>query len=318
MVDDTLMARETARLGRPLLHSLGVMAIVLLTGSVVRAAETAARPKITGVAFVRIDVLDMQRATRFYHETLQLPNLTCCCFGLNSKCFFINPSQQVDLIQKEAVPKQNRIDAIGIYTSDAGALRRYLLTQGQKPEQAITDANGQISFQILDPESHTIEFVQQHTGVGASIDGPSPPASRMIHAGLVVKDRAAMDEFYKGILGFRLYWSGGMNEGQTNWVAMQVPDGTDWIEYMLLVNPNADQRELGVMNHLSLGVVSVKAAAEQLERTGVKLPEQPKIGRDGKWQLNLYDPDWTRVELMEFTPVEKPCCAEYTGAHPKP
>ena len=48
------------------------------------------------------------------------------------------------------------------------------------------------------------------------------------------------------------------------------------------------------------------------------LPEQPKIGRDGKWQLNLYDPDGTRVELMEFTPVEKPCCSEFTGEHPKP
>jgi len=24
----------------------------------------------------------------------------------------------------------------------------------------------------------------------------------------------------------------------------------------------------------------------------------------GKWQLNLYDPDGTRVELTEFTPVQ--------------
>jgi len=62
----------------------------------------------------------------------------------------------------------------------------------------------------------------------------------------------------------------------------------------------------------------VRAAANQLEKAGVKLTEQPKIGRDGKWQLNLYDPDDTRVELMEFTPTEKPCCAEYTGPHPKP
>jgi catechol 2,3-dioxygenase-like lactoylglutathione lyase family enzyme len=142
----------------------------------------------------------------------------------------------------------------------------------------------------------------------------------MIHAGFVVKDRAAMDHFYKDILGFRLYWSGGMKEGETNWVAMQVPDGTDWVEYMLNVPDNADKHTLGVMNHISLGVVSVKAAKEQLEKAGVALgaEEQPKIGRDGKWQLNLYDPDGTRVELMEFTPLEKPCCSEFTGPHPKP
>jgi len=38
-------------------------------------------------------------------------------------------------------------------------------------------------------------------------------------------------------------------------------------------------------------------------------PEQPKIGRDGKWQLNLYDPNSTRVELMEPKPVKTPCCS---------
>ena len=38
-------------------------------------------------------------------------------------------------------------------------------------------------------------------------------------------------------------------------------------------------------------------------------PDKPKIGRDGKRQLNLYDPNLTRVELMEPKPVEKPCCS---------
>jgi hypothetical protein len=34
---------------------------------------------------------------------------------------------------------------------------------------------------------------------------------------------------------------------------MRVPDGTDWLEYMLnLENPNP--KRLGVMNHLALGV----------------------------------------------------------------
>jgi hypothetical protein len=37
--------------------------------------------------------------------------------------------------------------------------------------------------------------------------------------------------------------------------------------------------------------------------------EKPQIGRDGKWQLNLYDPDLTRAELMEPKPVQKPCCS---------
>ncbi len=127
-----------------------------------------------------------------------------------------------------------------------------------------------------------------------------------------------MDKFYKDILGFHMYWHGGMKDEETNWVDMQVPDGTDWIEYMLNVPANADKHTLGVMNHIALGVPDIHAAAKQLLTNGMKLIEEPKIGRDGKWQLNLYDPDDTRVELMEFTPVQKPCCSEYTGPHPRP
>ena len=43
-----------------------------------------------------------------------------------------------------------------------------------------------------------------------------------------------------------------------------------------------------------------------------------QMGRDGKWQLNVYDPDGTRVELMEFTPKQTPCCAPFTAPHPGP
>jgi len=166
---------------------------------------------------------------------------------------------------------------------------------------------------LVDPEGHSISFAKQQKNTGVK-----DHTNRMIHTGFVVKDRVAMDKFYKDILGFRLYWSGGMKDGETNWVDMQVPDGTDWVEYMLNIPADADKRTLGVMNHFALGVPSVKTAAVQLEKAGVKLTEAPKIGKDGKWQLNLYDPDATRVELMEFTPVEKPCCSEYSGNQPKP
>ena len=109
-----------------------------------------------------------------------------------------------------------------------------------------------------------------------------------------------------------------MKDDEVSWVSMQVPDGTDWIEYMLNIPADASKQLRGVMNHIAIGVPSVAEVAKTLEANGVKLKEQPKIGRDGKWQLNLYDPDLTRLEFMEFTPVEKPCCSEFTGTHPKP
>jgi catechol 2,3-dioxygenase-like lactoylglutathione lyase family enzyme len=158
----------------------------------------------------------------------------------------------------------------------------------------------------------------QYPSSDNSITVVNQVSTHMIHAGFVVHDRAAEDRFYKDILGFHVYWHGGMKGGEDNWVDMQVPDGTDWIEYMLNVSPNASHKTLGVMNHIALGVPDIHAAQQQLIKNGWKPTEEPKIGRDGKWQLNLYDPDETRVELMEFKPTKEPCCSPYTGPHPGP
>ena len=40
----------------------------------------------------------------------------------------------------------------------------------------------------------------------------------------------------------------------------------------------------------------------------------PRISADAKWQLNMYDPDGTRAEVMEFQPIGKPCCSDFTAS----
>ena len=173
--------------------------------------------------------------------------------------------------------------------------------------------DGNISFMIKDPDGHDIEFVQYMPGsLHSSNFGKFEPATRIsdhiIHVGTTTSDRAAFNALYRDILGFREFWHGGMTDDRTDWVDMRVPDGTDWVEYMLNVkNPTA--RTLGVMNHMALGVPSVDAGYKKLIDRGLNPAQGPKIGRDGKWQLNLYDPNLTRVELMEPKPVEKPCCS---------
>src|SRR5262249_24152301 len=162
-----------------------------------------------------------------------------------------------------------------------------------KPE-ALQRSGKFLSFTVLDPEEHQLGFVQFGGKKEASqnpLGGLAPMrGARLIHFGWVVRDRASMEHFYKDILGFRPYWHGGMKDDETNWVAFQVPDGSDWVEFMLKVPDNADQRLRGIMNHIALGVKDIHAAQEQLRKNGAPLPEEPKIGRDGKWQLNLYDP----------------------------
>ena len=62
---------------------------------------------------------------------------------------------------------------------------------------------------------------------------------------------------------------------------IQVPDGDNWLEYMLNIPAAADHKELGVQYHFSLGVRDVKATAKELEAKGVKLAGKPIWGGMG-------------------------------------
>ena len=122
-------------------------------------------------------------------------------------------------------------------------------------------------------------------------------------------------------LGFKPYWFGAMQPGHLDWVSQQVPDGHDWLEYMMVGDGSdtplsrVNQGELGVLNHFSIGVANMEEAVTTLIKEGrLSLRHDgPQMGKDGKWQANLYDPDGTRVELMEFQPVTEPCCSAFTA-----
>ena len=208
------------------------------------------------------------------------------------------------------------MDHVAFTTDNVTALHQYLMAHGIKASD-IQERSGRHFFIVEDPEGHRVEFFERGKSEAAPSNA-SAVSRHMIHVGFLVHNRDAEDHFYRDILGFRPYWHGGMKDGETDWAAMQVPDGTDWVEYMLNQPEHPDLRLTGVMNHISLGVADIKKAQAILESHGWKPhgDEKAQLGRDGKWQLNLYDPDLTRVELMEFKPVQKPCCSDFTGPHP--
>lgn len=184
------------------------------------------------------------------------------------------------------------------------------------------ETDGSKSFVVRDPEGNKVGFTQDGS------HPPAPPSSatqslsdHIMHAGYMVRNRAALDHFYKDVLGFHLYWQGGNPDTRTDWVMMQVPNGTDWIEYMLNLPAEPTLSQLGSADHLAPGVVSVARLQAKLEAKGWQ-PEtgkDPKVlGVDGKMQLDLHDPDGTRIEFMEFTPVKTACCSPYTGLQPSP
>jgi catechol 2,3-dioxygenase-like lactoylglutathione lyase family enzyme len=290
--------------------------IVVLPFSAFAAEE---RPEITGIALVRLRVSHMDASRAFYSKTLGLPQVSLGCFSSakQAACFSVNSLQKIELIESDPAEHKNAVEAIGYRVRDAGAMREYLAARGVKCSEVKRSDSGEKFIEIRDPEDHRVILLSPGNGTMSHVS-LSPLSNQIIHAGLVVNDRGAEDAFYKDILGFRLYWQGGMKDDETSWVAMEVPNGANWLEYMVGISPTADHHTLGVMNHISLGVINIQAADKRLIKNGWKPTEQPKLGRDGKWQLNVYDPDDTRVEYMEFKPAQKPCCREFTGPHPGP
>jgi len=295
---------------------LTILALGLCATTSAVADETHPRPKILGIESVTFYSTNLP-AARIFYSRIADPKLTCrMCEQEALQPFIVSlPSgQSVRFISPEGTPPSNLLAEVVLATNNVKAMREYLagnkvLEKADNPKDAKN-----AGFSVTDPDGHRIGFVQVSDGWWPS----NTDALRLIHAGFVVNNRAAEDHFYKDILGFHLYWHGGMKDDVDNWVAMQVPDGTDWIEYMLNVSPTASKHTLGVMNHIALGVTDIHATQQHILANGAKPTEEPKVGRDGKWQLNLYDPDDTRTEFMEFTPKEKPCCSEFTGTHPGP
>ena len=279
-----------------------------------------ARPAIVGVAHIGLRTDNLAAARKFYtgilgfQEPFSLDKTPDEGTGLLLTYFKVNDHQYIEMFPELTDPKMDRLSHISFETTDAEQLRAYLASRGVKvPEKlspgrtataaltsTIPTATTSSSWNIVPGSLHSRNFGKFLPDTRIS--------TRIIHVGVVVKDRAAADRFYKDILGFKLQWQGGMKDTDTDWVAMRVPDGTDWLEYMLNVN-NPDPHQLGVMHHLSLGVPSIQAGYKLALAARLQRQEKPQIGRDGKWQYNLYDPNFTRVELMEPKPVQKPCCS---------
>ena len=288
-------------------------------------APAPARPPITGVSHIAVYAAAAAKSERFYVHDLGGVRGDDPESNKGVRYYFA-PTQFVEVLPLPTGRTSiNRLDHVAFTTSDVKGLRAYLASkQIPVPVASQTGRDGSQWFDVIDPEGNKIEFVQP----------PADPrelpvnslSSHIIHVGFIVHDRKREDSFFRTVLGFRPYWFGGMEDDKPTWISQQVPDGTDWLEYMVVGTPEghgipADMKatDLGVLDHFSLGVQSTEVAYTLLWNGG-RLDGQtntPKIGRDAKWQLNLLDPDGTRAEIMEFHAVGKPCCSPFTATDPR-
>lgn len=283
-------------------------------------AQTPARPSITGVSHIAVYTSNAAAAEHYYVHDIGLKKGPDPENPAGAR-YYVNPRQFVEVLPLPPNAGNARLDHIGYITVNAEALRAYLAVHHYSvPAHVEHASDGSRWFNVRDPEGNVVQFLQPAPHP-IRMAGSDPVGHHIIHVGERVKSAAVQDTFYHDLLGFRPYWHGGMKPGKTDWVSQQVPNGRDWLEYMLTPSGgDISQREYGVLDHLSIGVVNMEKAVTALD-AGQRLDNQHtpmQIGRDGKWQYNLFDPDGTRLELMEFTPVEKPCCSPFTAPNPLP
>jgi catechol 2,3-dioxygenase-like lactoylglutathione lyase family enzyme len=295
------------------------------------AQQEVKRPRITGISHVGYFVSDLSKAVAFWHDFLgydeayTLPKQD----SQETRIAFIklNDHQHIELFNEPPTTANNMMSHLCFSVDDIEQMRTYLRSKGYdvKPGNGGKTKTGDYAFEIKDPNGMLIEFVQSlPDGWEMKAVGKFLPETRIspriYHAGYMVGDAYKTMDFYK-MLGFTETWRGGANPKELSWINMKVPDGDDYVELMLYGTLPAPSG-WGTKNHLSLMVPDIDKAVATLEaRTYFdSYGKALKIatGVNGKRQVNIYDPDGTRVELMEPNTVSGKPTPSSTAPPPSP
>lgn len=287
-----------------------VLILAFMVSASSAPAQVAARPLIVGLSHVAVYVHDIDNSRVFYKEFLGYDepfSLNNPDGSLDLTFIKINNRQWIELFT-EREPGKDRLHRIAFETDDAEALRAYLASRGVKvPAKVPKGRTGNLNFTVNDPDGHIVEFVQYLPDGWTMQDNGKhvhqrPLSSRLKHIGFAVDSLGRTMTFYRDILGCQETWRGSSDGKQLSWVNLKVPEGTDYIELMLYEDPPSLSR-LGSMNHMSLEAADLLATAARLELSPVRGKYDRtlvvKTGINRKRQLNLFDPDSTRVEFME-------------------
>jgi len=290
------------------------------------------RPKITGLSHLAIYTSNLEGTDHFYREVIGAVKLSDPENPQGAR-YALSDTQFIEVLPLPAGTGINRLDHSAWNTENVDQLRRYLAANNWKtPDHVEKGSDGSRWFEVLDPEGNKVQFVQLSPH-SKPLVAPDATGHHIIHIGFLVHSREAEDKFYRTLLDFRPYWWGGRSKGKVDWVSEQSPDSPDWLEYMLVADrgtgipANMGKMYLGVLDHFSIGEVSVDDTLAKLKESGrliearrfvVGMPvaESTQVGLDGKGQYNLFDPDGIRVEYMNFHHTTEPCCSPFTAPDP--
>ena len=292
-----------------------LLAFTLIAPLFLHAEDAAKRPRIAGISQVSLFVHDLGKSRTFYKEFLGFEEsylLKSQSGALSQTWIKISDRQTLELLTERAAGT-DRLNRISLRVDEAEAMRLYLAGQGVGvPKETSRASSGDRIVMVSDPDDHLVEFVQfVPDGPMRRDQGKYLPESRISarisHVGLLVGDLGAGLAFYCGILGGAETWRGGANPAVLTWVNVKLPEGEDYLEFILYASLPAPNKRGGT-HHICLEVSDVEKARtillERAARLGYTREIEIKTGVNRRRQINLFDPDGTRSELMEPRTVD--------------
>lgn len=287
--------------------------LVLVTAALLFSQEPQGEDlPLLGLAHVGVRVTSLEAARPFYEKVLGLEE----AFRINgpdgavtAAYFKVNDDEFLKLIPglqgSDLVPMTH----IAFRTSDAEKARRILLARGLSPSPVEVLPQGQgRSFRLGSLPGQKLEYLefveytrdsQQRKARGKAL-GAKRMATELQHAGIVTLDMAAAREFYTKALGFRESWS-RTNSGRLVLVHLRLPGTSgDYVEIVNRDGASLNREIAGEAGHFAFQVPDAKATHQVgLERGKDFRRQEPRFGRDERWQCNLFDSDGTRAEFMQ-------------------
>jgi catechol 2,3-dioxygenase-like lactoylglutathione lyase family enzyme len=284
-----------------------LIVLFFVTGSLQVIGQKA--PQLLGISHIAVKATDVEKSVAFYRDFLgfseqgRLNNLDDG--SLQLVFMKVSDTQWIEIFDGKRYENSDRIHQISFRVNDAEEMRSYLEKKGIKVPAKVNQ--GQIKnlgFTVKDPRNYNIE-IQQYTPEGWIVrdKGKFLPethiSNHIAHAAVIVDDIEAALKFYCNTFGFKESWRGSADGKKLSWLHVKMPDTTDFVELML--NPTSAP-------HFCLEVPDIEKAKAKLMGTAYfpnyNKPIETKTGKNQKRQLNLYDPEGIRVELMEPNTVD--------------
>lgn len=279
---------------------------------------------LLGLARVSIRVANLSQARTFYsgvagfEEAFDVRNRN----GFVTAAYFkVNDCQFLEIIPDLKANEVRPMAGFAIRTDDLDRLRKMLGARGLRPGKIRRDADGSSGFiltnlpgQVLD----FLEFVQYGPKSLAERTkgrylGAHRISTNLEHVGIIASNFDSAYDFYVKTLGFHETWRRLTSDRSRVIIDhIQMPGSSgDFVE---LSNEDKNRpltrKRAGGAAHLAFTVPDINAvvmAVHKLE-AGLQLPA-PRYGLDNRWNLNLFDPDGTRVEFLQAADPTHPAPA---------